>query len=559
MKLSEIIQALANQYFPNLSPSLNTESDASVQLFYGKHEITSFDFQTIHLTPLVSIQDQCQLIEEQILSFIASNPDKFPELSSISPQLPLEDSFDNAKRLSEIKWHESEYMSTSDEQHTYVRTSNAFDKPIFSKFLRLALLQKIGSEAEFNHPLMTFPLASNYNIEERRSCTSKFPLQSSGKTLREIESSQLSYQQWLNILTSLYLIMEQLTYLGINAEELSSRHLEILETGHLKLIHWEKFRSTLDCNRPRISGWFGAVHYLNIFLKITHKISKSKHLTPQEHASLLALTLNVIEVLRKGEAYFGDKRHPTQIELAQFHTEVLSAFQSSLKMPDLQASLSTIAHQLPATQLHRINNATLLIPTLSEISEKIDTAIEIGFMQLIELLLITNTIAPHQVNEQGQTLLFRACKYTQRYSYDLVELLMNKFKANPNDQDNFGNTSLVADILNPSYPGMNLKTLLDNGANPNHANHEGNTPLHFICDLLPKDSVSLVALPDPLSSQDNISLSNATKITQTLLTYGANPLTPNHEGLTPVDIANQNGFVELYHILMTHISKNTSS
>ena len=539
MKLSEIIQALANQYFPNLSQSLNTESNASIQLFYGNHEITSFDFQTIRLTPQVSIQDQCQLIQEQMVSFIASNPDKFPKQSSISLRLPLEESFDNAERFSEIKWHDIGYISASDDQHTYIHTSNDFDNPIFPHFLRLALLQKIGSEAEFNHPLMTFPLASNYNIEERRSCTSKFPLQSSGKTLDEIESSQLSYQQWLNILTSLFLIMEQLTYLGINAEELYFNHLAILETGHLKLIHWEKFRSTLDCNRPRISGWFGAVNYLDIFLKITHKISQSQHLTSQEHTSLLTLTLNVIEVLRKSEAHFINKGSTTETELAQFHAEILTALQSSLKMPDLQASLLNITHQLPASQLHRIRNATLLMPTLSQISEKIATAIKIGFKELIELLLITNTITPDQVNAKGETLLFLTCKHTQRYSHDLVELLINKFNANPNAQDNFGNTSLIADILNPSYPGMNLKTLLDNGANPNHADHQGNTPLHFICS--------------------RYTLSEAIEITRTLLRYGANPLTPNHEGLTPIDIANETGFVELYPLLKTHISKNTST
>ena len=570
MKLSEILQALANQYLPHLSQSLNTESDASVRLFYGNHEITSFDFQTLSLNPKVTIKRQSELIQTQMMHFIQTHQEKFSEKSSRSEPLPLERSYLKATNFPETENYLDTHEARSDEQYTYVEAFSDCDNSVFSLFLRLALLQRIGLAPEINHPFISFPLATELDIK-RSVYTSKFPLRR-GKTLRDlIKSSELSYSQWLNILISLHLILEQLTYLGL-CPNISFDNLEILDTGYLKLIYWEEFLPTLDDSNPDLMGYFGAINYLFILPHIIEKLGHSSNLSSEEHASLLSLTLNIMEVLRSNQIRFENKRLPSQEELTTLSDEVLRALQTSLRMPTFQESLSQIFHSvdIPYAQKQRIFHAPLFTPNLSEMTGRIDRAIEIGFREFIELLLVTKTIEPDQTNERGETLLFRICRFTQKSSYELLDaLLTDKFKTkvNPNTPDNTGNTPLIADILNPHNPGSNLTKLLKMGANPNLTNHKGDSPLHIACALPPSDgSISLYVssklplldtlqsieecLITPQSSQNNVPSSEAINIVQTLLASGANSFLPNHQRLSPLDISRQSGFTSLSRILL---------
>ena len=570
MKLEQILQELTRIYLPSLSyPHTST---TSIRLFHGHHELTALDLDILSLDPRLDIKAQCEFIRAQIQAMhFGINPAEEDSEEPSRSHLTLNKSYTDARRLSRPTRYLDGHIAISDETYTYLKSPYDTNNTKFSMFLRLALLQTIALNPEHNHPFITFPLACEFDIQHQE-CTSKFPLRK-GQTLQEfLKSSTPSYQQWLNILISLYLILEQLTYLGLCFTSISFRDLQISsDTGYLKLINWETFRTTSDNTEPSLMGFFGAINYLTILTHITEKLSHSSNLSSQEHASLLSLTLNVIEVLRNNHIRFENNRHPNPEELTTLNDEVLRAFQTSLNMPTFKEPLSQIFHNvdIPYAQLQRIFNALIFTPNLSEMATRIDTAIEIGFREFIELLLITNTIEPDQVNERGETLLFRICRFTQKSSYEVLDaLLTDKFKAkvNPNAPDNFGNTPLIADILNPYNPGSNLIKLLNMGANPNLTNHKGDSPLHIACALPPSgDSISLyVSDPssiievikaaekcsaDPLSAQTNIPSSEAISITQTLLAYGANPLLPNHQHLTPIDIANQSGFMNLATVL----------
>ena len=566
MKLEQILQALTHIYLPTLD--YPHTSPTSIRLFYGSHELTALDLDIFSLDPKLNIKRQCEFIRAQIQAMhFGINPAEEDSEEPLTNPLSLDKNYTDARRVSRPTRYLDGHIEISDKAYTYTKTPGDSENTKFSQFLKLALLQKIALNPEHNHPFIAFPLACEFNIQYQE-CLSKFPLRQ-GETLQEfLKSSTPSYQQWLNILISLYLILEQLTYLGL-CFNISFSNLQVSpDTGYLKLINWETFTTTSDNSRTDFIGFFGPICYLHMFLHISDQLNESTHLTSQEHASLLSLTVNIMEVLRSNHLHFKNNFSltqdlPTQSDLAKLNAEVLTALLQTLRMPASQESLSHILHSvdIPATQKDRILKAETLTTSLSEMSGKIDKAIEMGFKELVELLLITKTIAPTQSNERGETLLFRTCRFTQKFSYALLDLLINTYKADTNAQDNLGNTPLIANILNPHNPGTNLKTLLENGANPNLANHQGNTPLHFACALPPSDSIYLYASSatpsinlaqslekcslTPLSSQNNTPSSTAINIIETLIAYGADPLTPNHEGLSPIDIARQSGFASL--------------
>lgn len=166
----------------------------------------------------------------------------------------------------------------------------------------------------------------------------------------------------------------------------------------------------------------------------------------------------------------------------------------------------------PVTSLNRFRTKGALkrlfsLQSIQELNDKlsmlslpkIEQLIKDGYAAFVD---VTNT----QSDEDGKTLLHKAVKLK---NYDLVALLL-KYGANPNMKTNKGKAPI--DIVNIDDLRI-VELLLQHGAtlNPNLADKDGNTPLHFAAQ---ENNIPFIEL---------------------LIKYGGNPLIKNKEGKSAID------------------------
>ncbi|MBA3954065.1 ankyrin repeat domain-containing protein [Candidatus Dependentiae bacterium] len=149
-------------------------------------------------------------------------------------------------------------------------------------------------------------------------------------------------------------------------------------------------------------------------------------------------------------------------------------------------------------------------------------ASEKGHTDIVELLLNTPKIDPNAQDQHGDTALIKACAFGHN---GIVKLLIEK-KANPNLPNNLGNTPLIIALDKGFIPIA--KFLLEAGANPNILNKAGITALLLAAS---KDYTEIVEL-----------LLNAP---------GVDPNAQNQHGQTALTQAVAKGHIEIVKLLLT--------
>ena len=150
-----------------------------------------------------------------------------------------------------------------------------------------------------------------------------------------------------------------------------------------------------------------------------------------------------------------------------------------------------------------------------------------GHIEIVKLLLKAGA-DPNQINDDGQTPLYRAIEYTRSAikKLDRIEIvkLLLFYGANPNIASEYGTTPLIR----AAEVGVIeiVKLLLDNNADPNHANDKGAVPLGWAAA---KGHIEIVEL---------------------LLNRGANPNVVNNKGGVPLHFAAENGHAEIVELLL---------
>ncbi|MDR1414611.1 MAG: ankyrin repeat domain-containing protein [Odoribacteraceae bacterium] len=144
------------------------------------------------------------------------------------------------------------------------------------------------------------------------------------------------------------------------------------------------------------------------------------------------------------------------------------------------------------------------------------------------------------VNDQGDTFITHALKRAPHlhHNNDLLKniLVDEALRHHPdiNQPNHDGETPLILACREQTPETENtIITLLDAGANPNHKDRHGNTPLHH-------------AAANPTG---NIAKNN----TLQLLDYNADPAAVNNQGQTPLDIAVATSNEPLVKLLLTRL------
>ncbi|KAL7287864.1 hypothetical protein TKK_0017929 [Trichogramma kaykai] len=172
-------------------------------------------------------------------------------------------------------------------------------------------------------------------------------------------------------------------------------------------------------------------------------------------------------------------------------------------------------------------------------------------------LLLKSGANPNSVNKRKLTPLHIICK-RDRDNYDSVKMLfeLSDDKYRPvqvNARDELGNTPLLCTLFRRRINLFEL--LLRNGANPNIANADGWTPLHFMCrkyhdEVLMKiffDINKEIQQTVQIDSQDSwgrtplhLALDDPdvdkTRIIRALMKRGANPNLADTQGSTPLHV-----------------------
>jgi len=146
------------------------------------------------------------------------------------------------------------------------------------------------------------------------------------------------------------------------------------------------------------------------------------------------------------------------------------------------------------------------------------------------------------VDEEGNSPLFWACSVG---NYNLVMMLVEKYKFSINDQNYEGCTALVVSILG-EYNNI-VGYLLEKGANPNICNLKREIPLHIACCLnLSKVCEALLIHGSWIEPEDESGETplhwavreDFLEVAEILLKYGANPDHKNEDNETPRDMSN---------------------
>ena len=163
-----------------------------------------------------------------------------------------------------------------------------------------------------------------------------------------------------------------------------------------------------------------------------------------------------------------------------------------------------------------------------------------------------------QTNESQATPLF----YATEGDHTITKLLLDS-GADPNHKDDQGKTPLYSAVIN-DQPKI-CEVLLDNGADPNHKDNQGKTPLHYACEFMNTGVVRLLlehhAKPNHKDNQGKTPLHYATQgdpnIVRLLLKHGANPLIKDNSGNDPISIATDQEILDLLHARTIEIVDKT--
>ena len=161
--------------------------------------------------------------------------------------------------------------------------------------------------------------------------------------------------------------------------------------------------------------------------------------------------------------------------------------------------------------------------------------------------LIVMGYSLNAVDSKGQTPLFSPCSFSWwgKLSINFAEQLL-RAGANPNHQDKNGNTPLHTACAQTHNNNL-VFLLLEYGASPYIKNHEGNTALHEACQKhtwdaksihwLLLDGADVYARNQKQETPLHLACKEIHKATELeiLLQFGANPHAVDSKGNTPLD------------------------
>ncbi|CAB0032100.1 unnamed protein product [Trichogramma brassicae] len=172
-------------------------------------------------------------------------------------------------------------------------------------------------------------------------------------------------------------------------------------------------------------------------------------------------------------------------------------------------------------------------------------------LQAVAESLLRNGASPNVANAEGMTPLHIICASSVDKFYFMEKFFAINDKmcqeVEVNARNNRGYTPLLLAFERRHYKAVEV--LLRRGADPNLANDDGMTPLHFICGRIFGPVRTLLELieryPLQLDAQDvwgNTPLHRAIEygnidMTEYLLRRGANPNSANNKGVTPTHLA----------------------
>lgn len=227
----------------------------------------------------------------------------------------------------------------------------------------------------------------------------------------------------------------------------------------------------------------------------------------------------------------------------------------------MQAACQKAIHDCNLSDLQDILKKEPLVLNRAFESDKNRTllhwAVYEGQSQIVQWLLSEKKIQPQPVDYYKQTPLYTAIRFG---TPEMVELLLRN-GANPNHVDKYGFTPLICAVLSAENrlpqagPENNetrilkiLKCLIAYEAKVELSDKEGETALHHVasrgyCFLLPIFLKSNTLLDVVNHTQDtplHLAVNNGhTEMVQALLRLGANKELRNHRQLTPYELARQ--------------------
>lgn len=146
----------------------------------------------------------------------------------------------------------------------------------------------------------------------------------------------------------------------------------------------------------------------------------------------------------------------------------------------------------------------------------------------IQFLLEEGADINYQTDDSGKTPLIHLIHHAdEQHALKLIQYLLDQ-GANPNLGDFEGDTALHRSIIAGHYQQM--KILLEHGADPNIQNDSGTTPLIY--------AVLLEPLPLRL------------RYVSCLLKYGANPNIRDDHNFTAIDYAKERNYEKIVQILI---------